>query len=94
MKEAEQDYRIWKNKNFVNSLVNNVASTINLIKKKNYVSIVLNYDEKSDSFINYLIESESKYSPIDILSDINLIPSSSEIEDPISWAARTSLPPI
>ena len=29
-----------------------------------------------------------------ILSDINLIPTASEIEDPISWAARTSLPPI
>ena len=55
---------------------------------------ISNYDEKSERFINYLIESESQYSSIDILSDIELIPSSSEIEDPISWAARTSLPPI
>jgi len=55
---------------------------------------ISNYDQKSESFINYLIESESQYSTLDILSDINLIPSSSEIEDPISWAARTSLPPI
>ena len=55
---------------------------------------ISNYDEKSDKFINYLDESESQYSIQEILSDINLIPSSSEIEDPISWAARTSLPPI
>jgi len=55
---------------------------------------ISNYDEKSERFINYLIESESQYSSVDILSDIELIPSSSEIEDPISWAARTSLPPI
>ena len=55
---------------------------------------ISNYDEKSERFINYLIESESQYSTLDILSDIDLIPSSSEIEDPISWTARTSLPPI
>jgi len=55
---------------------------------------ISNYDEKSEGFINYLIESESQYSTLDILSNIDLIPSSSEIEDPISWAARTSLPPI
>ena len=56
--------------------------------------ICTNYDEKSEDFINYLVESESQYSTLDILSNIDLIPSSSEIEDPISWAARTSLPPI
>ena len=55
---------------------------------------ISNYDHKSEVFVNYLIESESQYSTLDILSDIDLIPSSSEIEDPISWAARTSLPPI
>ena len=55
---------------------------------------ISNYDEKSENFINYLIESESQYSTTDILSNIDLVPSSSEIEDPISWAARTSLPPI
>ena len=55
---------------------------------------ISNYDEKSENFINYLIDSESQYSTTDILSNIDLLPSSSEIEDPISWAARTSLPPI
>ena len=55
---------------------------------------ISNYDEKSENFINYLIDSESQYSTTDILSNIDLLPSSSEIEDPISWSARTSLPPI
>ena len=46
------------------------------------------------NFINYLNESESEFTTLDILSDIDLIPTASEIVDPISWAARTSLPPI
>ena len=52
------------------------------------------YDEKSDSFITFLIESKNELSLHDIISDINLIPSVDELNDPISWAARTSLPPI
>jgi hypothetical protein len=28
------------------------------------------------------------------LSDESLIPNQSELQDPLSWAARTSLPPI
>ena len=59
-----------------------------------FESKISNYDKQSEDFINYLVESESQYSTLDILSNIDLIPSSSEIEDPISWAARTSLPPI
>jgi hypothetical protein len=55
---------------------------------------ISNYDDKSNNFINYLNESDSQYTTLDILSDIDLIPTASEIEDPISWAARTSLPPI
>ena len=55
---------------------------------------IFNYDDKSQNFINYLNESESEFTTLDILSDIDLIPTASEIEDPISWAARTSLPPI
>jgi len=68
-----------------------VGSNENINDFENKISV---YDEKSENFINYLIESESQFSTIDILSNIDLIPSSSEIEDPISWAARTSLPPI
>jgi hypothetical protein len=55
---------------------------------------ISNYDNKSQNFIDYLVESKSEFTTLDILSDINLIPTASEIEDPISWAARTSLPPI
>ena len=43
-----------KNKKFVNSLVNNVSSIIEFIKKKKSNSIILNYDEKShDLFLWY-----------------------------------------
>ena len=52
------------------------------------------YDEKSDSFITFLTESKNELSLHDIISNINLIPSVDELNDPISWAARTSLPPI
>ena len=36
-----------KNKNFINSLVNNVANILLLVKKKKFNSIILNYDQKS-----------------------------------------------
>ena len=52
------------------------------------------YDEKSDSFITFLTESKNEHSLSNIISDLNLIPSIDELNDPISWAARTSLPPI
>ena len=42
-----------KKKNFVNGLINNVASTISLIKKKRYASIILNYDEKSENLFKW-----------------------------------------
>ena len=35
------------NKKFFNSLVSNVSSTVQLIKKKKFNSIIINYDEKS-----------------------------------------------
>ena len=52
------------------------------------------YDESSDYFISFLQDSKNEHSLNEIISDINLIPSVDELEDPISWAARTSLPPI
>lgn len=52
------------------------------------------YDEASDSFIDFLHESSNQFSILEIISDINLIPTLDELNDPISWAARTSLPPI
>ena len=51
-------------------------------------------DTSTGLFFDFLISSKSEYSIDDILLDKDLIPSRSEIEDPISWAARTSLPPI
>ena len=36
-----------KSKNFLNSLILNVSSTLNLIKKKKFNSIILNYDDRS-----------------------------------------------
>ena len=42
-----------KNKKFFDSLVNNVASIFFLIKKKKYNSVVINYDEKSESLFNW-----------------------------------------
>ena len=42
-----------KNKNFTNALINNVSSTISLIKKKKYTSVILNYDEKSENLFKW-----------------------------------------
>ena len=84
--------------NYIDPSIINLVADLDLVGTdeniNDFENKISNYDEKSESFINYLKESESQYSTLDILSDIDLIPSSSEIEDPISWAARTSLPPI
>ena len=42
-----------KNKTFVKNLVNNVATTLNLIKSGKYTSIILNYDEQSDNLFKW-----------------------------------------
>ena len=42
-----------KNKNFLNSLVNNVSSIIYYIKKRKFNSIIINYDEKSESLFKW-----------------------------------------
>ena len=52
-KKFKQLNLLIKKKNFVNGLVNNVASTISLIKKKRYASIILNYDEKSENLFKW-----------------------------------------
>ena len=84
--------------NYIDPSVIDLVADLDLVGTNENISDfenkISNYDEKSENFINYLIESESQYSTTDILSNIDLVPSSSEIEDPISWAARTSLPPI
>ena len=42
-----------KNKYFFDSLIKNVSSTFFLIKKKKFNSIIINYDEKSESLFNW-----------------------------------------
>jgi glucose-6-phosphate isomerase len=42
-----------KNKTFLNHLINNVASTYFLLKKKKFNSIIINYDEKSNNLFNW-----------------------------------------
>ena len=42
-----------KNKNFINLLVSNVNSTLFLVKKKKFNSIILNYDSSSNNLFNW-----------------------------------------
>ena len=42
-----------KNKIFINSLIKNVSSTLYFIKKQKFNSIIINYDEKSDSLFKW-----------------------------------------
>ena len=42
-----------KNKKFINSLVLNVSSLLYFIKKKKFNSIIINYDEKSESIFKW-----------------------------------------
>ena len=42
-----------KKKNFLNSLVSNVASTLYFIKKKKFNSVIINYDNQSDSLFKW-----------------------------------------
>ena len=42
-----------KNKNFLNSLVSNVASTLYFIKKKKFNSVIINYDKDSETLFKW-----------------------------------------
>ena len=42
-----------KNKNFLNSLISNVNSTIHFAKNKKFNSIIINYDHKSENLFNW-----------------------------------------
>ena len=41
------------NKSFVDQLINNVSSTLSLIKKGKYLSVILNYDHKSENLFKW-----------------------------------------
>ena len=42
-----------KNKNYLNSLVNNVDQILYFVKRKKFNSIIINYDEKSSNLFNW-----------------------------------------
>tara|TARA_Y100000816_G_scaffold262715_1_gene220584 strand:- start:1860 stop:3014 length:1155 start_codon:yes stop_codon:yes gene_type:complete len=42
-----------KNKKFIDALVSNVSSTLYLIKKKKYNSVIINYDERSETLFKW-----------------------------------------
>ena len=48
-KKFRQFNLLIKNKNFFNSLISSVNSSLLLIKKKKFNSIIINYDEKSEN---------------------------------------------
>jgi glucose-6-phosphate isomerase len=52
-KKFKQINNLIKNKNFINSLIQNVSTTLYFLKKKKFNSIILNYDEKSDSLFKW-----------------------------------------
>ncbi len=52
-KKFRQLNSIIKNKNFLNSLVANVSSTIFFIKQNKFNSVIINYDEKSESLFKW-----------------------------------------
>ena len=42
-----------KNKNFINTLLSNVSSTLHFIRNKRFNSIIINYDEKSENLFKW-----------------------------------------
>ena len=52
-KKFKQFNFLIKNKNFTNNLINNVGSTINLINQGKFTSIILNYDNRSESLFKW-----------------------------------------
>ena len=51
--QFKQINNLIKNKNFFNSLTNNVSNTLYFLRKKKFNSIILNYDEKSDNLFKW-----------------------------------------
>jgi glucose-6-phosphate isomerase len=53
VKDFRQLNFLIKNKVFFNSLISNVSSTLHFMKNKKFNSIIINYDEKSDSLFKW-----------------------------------------
>ena len=49
----KQFNQVIKNKKYVNNLIDNVSSTLSLIKKGKHASIILNYDEQSENLFKW-----------------------------------------
>ncbi len=52
-KKFKQFDSLIKNKKFIKSLINNVCSTLKLIKNKKNNSVIINYDEKSENLFKW-----------------------------------------
>ena len=52
-KKFKQMNNIIKNKRYINMLIANVSSTLYLLKKRKFNSIILNYDEKSENLFKW-----------------------------------------
>ena len=52
-KKFKQLNNLLKNKLFFNSIINNVANIIELVKKKKSNAVILNYDESLDNFLKW-----------------------------------------
>ena len=53
IRKFKQLNNLIKNKNFINSLVSNVASIIFYVKQKKFNSVIINYDPKSKNLLNW-----------------------------------------
>ena len=49
----KQFNQLVKNKKFINNVINNVSTTLNLLKNGRYTSIILNYDEQSENIFRW-----------------------------------------
>ena len=52
-KNFKQFDNLIKSNKFINDLINNVSSKIELLKKGKYTSVILNYDERSENFFKW-----------------------------------------
>ena len=52
-RKFKQFNNLVKNKNFINNLINNVSTTLSLIKSGKQTSIILNYDEQSENLFKW-----------------------------------------
>ncbi|MBD1164439.1 glucose-6-phosphate isomerase [Pelagibacterales bacterium SAG-MED13] len=52
-KKFKQLNNLIKNKYFFNSMISNVSNILEIIKKKKFNSVILNYDETADNFLKW-----------------------------------------